>query len=197
MRRQKQRDDGFTLLEMLVALAVIAVMGALMVSFLGQLGAINRREAEIATQTELDAAAAYLKRVLEGARPVRMLGAKPDTNPLFDGEAGEIRFGAVTRSGLYSLALRDVHIFVTRSDGRLGLAHTMAPRRLIGGRPVAHGLPIPILDTVDQVSFEYGGGGGWEENWSKDGELPKFVRITLGRSIGNRELQAISIARLF
>ncbi len=192
-----RQNHGFLLLEMLVALSVVAVMGALMSSFLGQLGAVNRLESEIAAQTELDAAAAYLRRTLSGARPVRMLDTKPEENRLFDGDKSSVRFASVTRRGLYSLALRDVRIFTVSNSQATSLIHTLGPRRLKNGKPVPHGRPIQILDEIDSISFEYSDGLEWSDDWGKEGELPKAVRIRLTRNVGAKTVSAESVARIY
>ncbi|MEZ5810818.1 MAG: hypothetical protein R3D45_05315 [Rhizobiaceae bacterium] len=189
--------SGFMLLEMLVALSVVAVMGALMTSFLGQLGSINRLEAEIAAQTELDAAVAYLQRTLEGTRSARLLEAEPDTNPLFDGQPSSIRFAAVARRGLYSLALRDVHVFTATVNGHTSLEHTFGARRLANGKPVPHGPTIPILDRVSSVTFEYSDGSDWSNRWSSDGALPRLVKIRIEADVGNKTIRSEAVARIF
>ncbi len=191
-----RRNEGFLLLEMLVALSVVAVMGALMSGFLGQLGTINRLETEIVSQTEIDAAAAYLKRTLENARPVRRLDAEPDENPFLVGSETSIQFAAVARKGLHSVSLRDFHIFVATSDGSNSLVHTTGPRRLSGGKPVSHGRAITILRLVERIRFDYGGQGGWSGNWKKDGELPKAVRIRIFVETGSKTLKSEAIARI-
>ncbi|MEX0347712.1 MAG: prepilin-type N-terminal cleavage/methylation domain-containing protein [Rhizobiaceae bacterium] len=197
MATTKQGNQGFLLLEMLVALAVVAVMGALMSSFLGQLGSVNRLENEIAAQTELDAAAAYLQRTLSGARPVKLLDAEPDTDPFIDGEETSVRFATVTRRGLYSLALRDVHIFSAGAGNQRSLEHTMGPRRLLNGNPVPHGRSIPILDSIESISFEYSDGSEWSGDWGRNGELPKAIRIRISKRMGNKQLSTESIAEIY
>ncbi len=195
--RGNNRSEGFLLLEMLVALAVVAVMGALMSSFLGQLGSINRLENEIALQTEADAAAAYLQRLLEGARPARLLDAEVNTNPLFDGDQSSIRFAAVTRRGLYSLAFRDVHVFVQSAGGGPSLQHTIGARRLAGGKPKPHGQSITILGKIRSIEFRYGDGSAWSEDWGKEGELPRLVHIRITVTAGPKEIVSEAVARIY
>ena len=197
MKTVSRHSEGFLLLEMLVALSVVAVMGALMSGFLGQLGAINRLEEEIARQTEIDAAAAYLKRTLENARPVRRLDAEPDKNPLLVGDATSIWFSAIARRGLYSVALRDFRIFAVDAGGGKNLTHSSGPRRLSSGKPVPHGRAITILRSVDQISFGYSDQGEWGSDWNKDGELPKAVRIRISTKSGNKILRSEAIARIY
>lgn len=197
MTERPIRQDGFLLLEMLVALAVVAVMGALMSSFLGQLGSVNRLESEIARQTEIDAAAAYLQRVLEGARPARILDAEPDTNPQFEGESSSIRFAAVTRRGFYSLALRDVRVFTGSVPGGRRLEHTIGARRMKNGKPIPHGRPIPILDSIESIEFQYSDGSNWSGSWARDGELPHAVKIRILAKAGKKDLTSESIAQIY
>lgn len=193
----RKQAEGFLLLEMLVALAVVAVMGALMSSFLGQLGSINRLEGKIAAQTEADAATAYLQRLLEGARPVRLLDAEANTNPVFDGDNSSIRFAAVTRRGFYSLGLRDIHVFVSNADGAPSLHHTMGARRLSGGKPVPHSLGVAILEKVESVDFKYSDGKSWNGTWAKDGQLPKVVGIRITVPVGKEFAVSEAFARIF
>ena len=188
---------GFLLVEILVALSVVAVMAALMASFLGQLGAVSRLENQIAARTELDAAVSYLQRTLAGVKKAPLLDNEPKTHFLFDGLPEEVRFAAVTRQGFYSLALRDFKIFIDRSGGRTRLLQTLTPRRLVNGAPVSPNSPTLILQDIDSVSFEYGdGGGGFSSKWKTDGILPSAVKVTLFRTVGGKQISASAIARI-
>ncbi len=188
---------GFLLVEILVALSVVAVMAALMASFLGQLGAVSRLENQIAARTELDAVASYLQRTLAAVKMAPLLDNAPKTNFVFDGLPEKMRFAAVTRRGFYSLALRDFRIFIDRSGGKTRLLQSLTPRRLVNGAPVTSNSPTLILQDIDSVSFKYGdGGGGYSGKWKKDGELPAAVKITLFRTVGGKEISASAIARI-
>ncbi|MDJ0613687.1 MAG: prepilin-type N-terminal cleavage/methylation domain-containing protein [Rhizobiaceae bacterium] len=192
-----ETDSGFTLVEMLVALAVLAIMGALMASFLSQLRTVNRFEAEIAKQTELEAAASYLQRLFTSVRPIKLLNAEPDTNPLFDGQKTSVETAIVTRQGIYSLGLRDVKVFLQESSGKTNLVHTLAPRRVVNGKPVPPaGPPIPIIDDIDTIQFEYSSGSSWSDSFSKDGEIPSAMRITIRATVDKRVLSATAITQI-
>lgn len=188
-------EDGFTLVEMLVALAVLAVMGGLMAGFLTQLSSVNRFEAEIAKQTELDAAAGYLQRVFRTIKPVKLLDAEPNTNPLFEGKSSSVRAALITRQGIYSLGLRDVNIYIEERDGKRNLVHTLAPRRTVNGEPVLPtGAPVPIVDDIDSVAFEFSDNSSWSNSFSSDGKLPSAIKVTLKAKVGKKELEATAIS---
>lgn len=188
-------QDGFTLIEMLISLAVLAIMGGLMTSFLTQFSTVNRFEAEIAKQTELDAAAAYLQRLFTGLRPIKLLDAEPDKNPLFEGSSSSIRGALVTRQGVYSLGLRDVTVYLEQKDGQTNLVHTLIPRRVEKGKPVIPDtLPIPIVDDIQSIEFEYATGKSWSGSFTKDGEIPEAIRITLTAQVDKRSLIATAVS---
>ena len=192
-----KRQGGFLLVEILVALSVVAVMAALMTSFLGQLAAVSRLEHRIAARTELDAAAAYLQRTFAGIKMAPLLDNEPETNFVFEGLPQELRFAAVTRRGFYSLALRDFRIFVDRSTGKTRLLHSLTPRRLVNGEPIAPNPPTSILQDIDSVAFEYADEvGGYSNQWKVDGLLPAAVKVTLFRTVGGTEISASAIARI-
>ena len=201
--RHKAEDDslyadcegGFTLVEMLVALAVLAVMGGMMSSFLTQFRAINRVELEISKQTELDAAAAYMQRLLSSIRPIKLLDAKPDKNPFIDGRNSSLRAALVTRQGIYSLGLKDISIYLEQVGDQKNLVHTLVPRRVENGKPVIPDTdPIPIVNDIDSIKFEYLTGESWSGSFSKDGEVPKAIRISLTAKIDKRALSAYAVS---
>lgn len=192
----EDNEGGFTLIEVLVALAVLAIMGGLMTSFLTQLRTVNRFEAEISKQTQLDAAATYMRRLLSTVRPVVILDSDTDKNPFLEGEGTSLRAAVVTRQGVYSLGLRDVHVFLEQRNGQTNLVHTLVPRRVEDGVPVVpENDPIPIIDDIDSIKFEYSTGQNWSGVFNSDGALPKAIRITLSAKIDKRTLIASAISQ--
>ncbi len=194
--RDNRKTQGFLLIEMLIALSVIAIMAGLMSRFLGQLGAISRLEAEITLQSELDAGASYLRKILSDAKPVRLLDAEPDTNPMMEGKSGSIRFATITRQGLHALALRDVHLFVSRGQNGNRLLHTVTPRRIANGKMIAPASAISILENIDSLELEYGKSGVWSASWGSDGELPEAIRLRITRNTGKKTITAAAVARI-
>jgi general secretion pathway protein J len=190
-------DEGFVLIEILVALAVVGVMAALMTGFFGQLGALSSLKQEIAAKTELSAAVSHLQRTLAGVKKAPLPDDKPETNILFEGSPEDMRFAAATRQGFHSLALRDVRIFIERSDGKIRLMQTLAARRPSADATAAPPQRIVILDDVEMVSFEYSEtGAAYSSKWEKDGLLPSAVRMTISRDVGGKAVSASAIARI-
>lgn len=188
MIRFGRGTDGYLLVEMLIALSVIAIMAALMSRFLGQLGSISRIESEITAQGELEAAASYMERTLEAARPIRQLSAKPEENPFLIGTSNSIKFSAVTRQGLRSLALRDIHIYLEQTNSGFALVHRITPRRIGNGNPAEELQPITILENVSGLSFDYGFGLGDNASWEKTGELPDTISFRIERQLNGRTI---------
>ncbi len=193
-----RNEDGYLLSEMLVALSVFAVMAALIAGFMGQLGAIKRIEDELAARARLDATSVYLRRVIVSAKPLRLLDSGTNTNQIFDGKSNSIRFAAITRGGLFSLALRDVHIFARAREERsaLALAHTVTARRLVSGGPAPAGAPIMIVENLETVLFDYSDGTNWYETWPDGTRFPAAIRIRLSSKIGRKIVRTETVIQL-
>ena len=91
--RGKSRDSsaiaGFTLIEMLVALILLAILGWLMMSFLGQLSAVKRLQGEVSAQTELNALAGYLEQSVGGALPLAFINGNAEKLISFEGSSDD------------------------------------------------------------------------------------------------------------
>jgi hypothetical protein len=185
------RDSGMVLVEVLAALAIVAVMGGLMAGFIGQLGTISGLGRDLGTRAELAAAAEHLRLTLESARAVP-LGIEDDPERVFDGSPTAVRFAAVARRGFRALALRQVELRAEEQGGRGRLVETLA-----AARPApAPTETVVVLDGLGGGRFEYGGaGGGFAPEW-RSAELPTAVRITLWRVEDGRTLAAQAVARL-
>lgn len=164
------RDDGFTLLEMLVALVVFGLLMAGIAQAMRYgmevWSAESRQEAAPETMSAVDAA---LRRLIEQASAGTLTGT-PDglafTAPLPAG------------SGLAD-PLADLAIFVT-PDHRLALRYTPHAAGVLLGEA-----PPPqtefLLDGVTAIHADYlasqpDGSKGWTGHWSGTG-LPLLVRI--------------------
>ena len=188
-------SDGFTLLEVLVGLAVLAIMAALMSSFLSQLGSVSRLEANVRAQTRLDAAANHVGQQLKNMRPIRLLDAEPDQQFYIDGKTDSVRVTIVTRQGISALALRDMRIFFDPADG--GLYQTISPRRLVGGAPdLSAATTTKITGNISALRFSYADGAAWDPAFSGDGELPDAVRVEVSAELNGRTITSAAIAAI-
>ena len=198
MERTDPPDGGVILIEILVALSIIAVMGAMMAGVLGQLRSVSQTKEQILAQAELSAAASHIQRTLAGARKAKLPDNEEDENHMLDGGASEVRFATITRQGFYSLALRDVRLSLESNADDTRLVQTLSPRR--PEKTEDEELPetkIVILGNVQSLSFEYSGDGDiYSSSWNKDGELPDTIRVTIGRQVAGRPVSATAVARL-
>jgi type II secretory pathway pseudopilin PulG len=193
--RPRTASEGFVLVEILVALSVVAVMAAMMAGVFGQLRSVASIREQLLVRAELEGALSHLERSLGGARLARLAGSKDDEAKMFDGASARVRFATVTRQGFYSLALRDVDIHIDTQGQGSRLVETLSLRR------PADTLPEPstiiILDRFDSIRFAYSDDGvTFTPSFSRDGGLPLMVRITLSRSVAGRLVTATTVARI-
>jgi general secretion pathway protein J len=173
----RQREAGFTLLEMLVALVVFGlVMAGLTQTFrygLSAWSAANRRAPAAENLAAMDAA---LARMIAQAQPGSVTG-KPG------GLAFTTRLpaGAGLKTGLADAAI------LLAPDGTLILRYGAHPP----GVPLVHPpapRTEPLATGVTAVKFSYlaprdGGPPAWSDMW-EDGGLPLLVRVHLQLASG-------------
>jgi hypothetical protein len=185
------REGGMVLVEVLTALAIVAVMSGLMLAFLGQLRAVGAAQAALSARAELAAAAGHLQRTLAAAKPAPVAGE----DAVFDGKPAEMRFAAVARRGFRSLALRDVRVSAEAVGGRPALVERLAARRTEAGAADRAPAEFVILDGLTGARFEYADdGGAFSDSWHGD-QLPAAVRITLSREVRGRSVSVQAVAR--
>lgn len=186
MSAQSHSDEGFTLVELLVTLALLSLMLVYSTSAFSTLREIDRVSADAAAQEEVDAAARYLRAALADAR----VSFRPDGNGrpqlLFEGRQDRILFvgaeaGEGETGGLYAVSV-DVD-----QEGRLVTYHD-----LLRATPPKRQTPIVLLSGVMALELAYGGeptGDGeleFAESWPFPDRLPLAVRITVRFADGDR-----------
>jgi general secretion pathway protein J len=178
-------DRGFTLLELLLALSIVAAMLAIVFGGL-RVGVRAWQRGEEATQALQHARSisVLLGQSLGGTYPYlgsAPAGAQPDL--LFQGEADRLSFVTVTPPfGLGApLAFTAVTLSVDEEGEHPGFA--IREKALPNDEPFELGTPIVVDPTIAGIKFRYlrDAEGSWEETWDGSAErmLPRAVEVTL------------------
>lgn len=186
----KRRAAGFTLLEVLLATALLAAAMALAFATVRAAGAtIERGEAIAARNERIRAVSAFLRQRIGGARGI-VFELDPATGQAkrFQGEARRMRFvsdlpGYLGRGGPH------LHELQVSADGRLQVAFHM----VLAGRTVVDRKdrpPEPLATGLQRVEFAYrttgkdGGPGEWNPLWRDPQGLPLQVRVRIRDALG-------------
>ena len=171
---------GYTLVELLVALAIMALLSTMLLAGLARSGRTWERLDGAATRAEgVEAAQALLRARLQHAWPITRYDMRPP-GPDFDGLATQLTFlappgerdgpGALRR---YRLQLEPGGDLVLVSTSDVALAPARVERREV------------LLRDVDTISLSYFGAmepdraPQWRENWRQRPRMPSLVRIRL------------------
>ncbi len=188
-------EHGFTLVEMLVSLTLLAIAGVLLAEgFASGRGVWARVEAHTVAGQDVAAAQGLLRARIEQMYPAtRYVGATPVVD--MAGAADHLDFLApqIGAGGLGEV--RRQHLELTAA-GRLELVTT-------GVRPAASdaGDTDVLLRHVTSLQLSYFGGAPpdgarvWRSGWAQSGAPPELIRIRLGFSPDDRRSWPELIAR--
>lgn len=177
-------DQGFTLIEVLVALALLGLLSTLLFDGL-RLGARvwERVGSHDAADDELHHAQSLIRHQLERAYPLPVADGREHPPIAFTGTEDDLTFiapalRAVAEGGNARVTLAAVRdgkflTLVMSAAGELTLPDRAPPRREV------------LLDRLSRVSFEYFGADapmeapGWHEQWSNRNSLPMLIRVAI------------------
>jgi prepilin-type N-terminal cleavage/methylation domain-containing protein len=176
MKNTKSNQEGFTLVELLVSMALLSLMAIYSVQALRTLHNMNRVEVDISKQMEVDAVARHLRSEISDARAVFLQSDTPNAKLAFSGMSHSLSFvtaanGEREVGGLY-LIIVDVGTDGTLKSSRQMLsAHTSNPID-----------EVTLLRGVKSVNFAYINANNSSEilqNWTIDNELPDAIRVNV------------------
>ena len=199
MNARTQR--GFTLIEMLVALVLLAAMMGLLYSGVN-FGLRSWDAADVNGRRTADRRIGenFLRRELTQLFPMRF--KDPMTLKFaFSGQHEQLRFVSSRPAGVAQGGLSLVGIDVEEGDGRtrnLVMRRAMPDDAAKDFGPLDAAKPTVLLEGVDAVAFSYFGSENdftdpqWYDTWTFEGHIPALVRISM-RSADGSLLPAMTV----
>ncbi|MFN7089149.1 MAG: prepilin-type N-terminal cleavage/methylation domain-containing protein [Allorhizobium sp.] len=193
------RDAGFTLVEVVVALALCAAISLIMLALASQLRSIQIAQKENDAAIELDALANALEDVIRNVRFLPLTKDNPQRRLLLRGAADKVAFVAATRIGTGAYGLRDI---VLAQDGEADqMILELHPRR---PEQAAHPVETITLSERAAVRFwyrakdEHSGeqSDAWSDVWTEPGELPVAIRYEVEITRGSKSLRTTRLLDL-
>lgn len=185
--------EGFALIDVLVGLAMIGVISALMIVFLGQARTMMRIQKTTEMQMEVDAAARFLETVIGSAEPLPLSQSTPDTVLYLSGTGARIEFNAVQAIGFNASALREIAV-------SLGSEFSLVQKIRRGADKSIAGEPMRLIAGVSAVKFEYLDSSAkvpsWSATWNEPRRLPAAVRFTISVVRDGATYSSAGFARL-
>lgn len=184
------REDGFTLVELLVALALLSLSVTLIVyAIAGVGGALRSSELERPPQS-LAGARSFVRQVVEQARPVQRTFRDGKKSRLLDGSSVEVSFtSGYAAAGQYQ-GMYLTRLFLKPSNGtgeKLDfVVEQVLYRRGKDGEIVTARAPRPhmLIDGVEAISLRYldrsaSGGSQWLDEWTSPDRMPAAISIDI------------------
>lgn len=184
------RQRGFTLLELLIALAIVGALLAILFGGLRVgLAAWRQGEERAEAHQHLRSLSALLVRSVTAAFPYHQRREEGgEAQVQFVGEEGQVSF--VTSLPPFPLAAPVAFVAVTLAgptEARPGFA--ISAKALPNFDPFEVEAPVFVDPAVTEVRFRYlRPDGDWEERWdgAAEGALPQAVEIRLTARLGGR-----------
>jgi general secretion pathway protein J len=198
-RKRRAAVSGFTLIEALVATALMGIVLAALASITSQWLPNWNRGIERAQRSEL--VSIVLNRLVADLGASEFIPPNRDTKaPLFDGNEFSVTLvrsavGPNIRPGLEIVRIAEIN----DKSGNV-LVRSTKPFAPFGSDTVSVGQldfanPVVLLRSPYRVSFAYAGRDGiWKTNWQNASELPTAVRLTVRDATSGRMLSVSTTA---
>jgi general secretion pathway protein J len=177
---RRHAQSGFTLVEMLVTLALLALISTYAISAIRTLSMAKRIEERIDEKAAVESVQRHLRSMIGDARIVFRPAASGRADIMFEGGPSEIRFVSVlddrlVRGGLYLL-----HYRVGPSTQRLELDYAPFRYNVEAGTVSS----VILLDQIAGLKFRYFGVAAegqlsqWSDTWVNRQALPQLVEVS-------------------
>ncbi|HWA31581.1 MAG TPA: prepilin-type N-terminal cleavage/methylation domain-containing protein [Rhizomicrobium sp.] len=168
------RDEGFTLVELLVSMTVLALLLVLLFGGL-RFGtrAWERSDTTANAVEDVRSVQGLLRTALERACPRRIAVAAPAVPVVdFTGTPNAMSFLAPQPRAFGEASCARSNLSAKPGPGGVRLAFSFVGA---DGHPHTR----TLFDHLQDVAFAYRGAGGWQDAWSGRAGLPTLVRIRL------------------
>lgn len=179
--RKLAADEGFTLVEMLVALSLLGLLAVALASTTGLGLRAWSGTAEITEQVDRTRAAQQvLRRTLSALYP-EWTADRPAYVDFF-GASDEMKFLAPAPAALGIPGLSRFQLRVERSEGQASLIVAVTPDRSPQGRD-SPAKETVLVSGAREIEFSYFGTGettqtrSWQTRWQRRPEPPRLIRI--------------------
>lgn len=173
-------EDGFTLVELLVSLALLALMITYALTAFSTLRQLNRIAGYAAAQDEVDSALRHLRQDIGDARVLFETQTDGSQILIFDGDEGHLRYIASSDGTRETGGLYQVYLF------RNEQSELIAERQLVHAAPEGPLTSVVLLRGIASLEFAYaeaarsGSNIVWQNKWTSRNALPASVRMTIG-----------------
>lgn len=191
-----EAQEGTTLLELLVALSLLALLSVYAVTAIRYLQNFDRVQTLIEERASLEAVRTHLRRSIETMRIAFLITDGTSPRLAFSGRKETVSFVTNADSRLEYGGLYLVHFGL--SEDASGVNDLVTTRRAfrpaMDAEAAAEGLPI--LSKIESLAFSYFGSPQegvkpqWFEDWPGMGVLPQAIRIEVKFAAGDQRLFA-------
>ncbi|MEQ1694530.1 MAG: prepilin-type N-terminal cleavage/methylation domain-containing protein [Hyphomicrobiaceae bacterium] len=192
VRTPFQRNDaGFTLLEMLIALGLLALIVMLILSAIQSAGRALDVASRQIEEASTGSAQFVLRQIVAQARPIRMPAPNPEDGHMMEGNTERARFITSFAAGGQYGGLIDTGIFL-RPALSVGDQPDLIIRQAIFRHPIPGSTAAPqmahdivILPRISKLSLRYYGKLDddsqpiWQDTWANPTRLPLLVSISV------------------
>lgn len=196
---QEASDAGFTLVETLVVLSVVAVIAGLILVSTAQFSNLLALEDRTANRVTLQKTARYVAALVEQAEFVTPTDT--ERSGLFEGKPDAMRFLATIRRGAKTRGWRHVTVRLGDAGGNVSLIQDATPRRW-GNVPNDALEQVELLHDVTVLTLSYLGAPDdrsepvWQDHWISKVALPSAVQVKIAVGEGEERIEAEATALL-
>lgn len=184
MRRIVDQTDGFTVLELLVSLALLTLITAHLSGALYQSRRVSEIQVRISDRLERQLIRHYLTSSLANAQSVFDAGSENQPMLAFDGTPDTLSFVAVNDSRLDRGGLYKHQVEV--GDGEEGRSLVLTRNLFRPSISVSSSVETrTLLSGLDNATFRYFGTlagereAGWHDTWQSQKSLPQLIEMNV------------------